>query len=92
MDNVGFAGFAEPVNISVGTSLQLLSPLVSGNNFQFDLTTSPGVTYVLEQSLALPPNWLPFQTNTATGTTLRVIEPISLATPTQKLYRAFIQP
>jgi plastocyanin len=88
-DNSGFSGFAAPVMISVGTPLQLLSPFIAGDTFQFDVTTSPGLTYVVERSPILPPNWSPLQTNLATGATLRVVEPLA---STQMFYRAFQQP
>jgi len=92
MDNAGFSGFATPISISVGTALQLVSPLISGNSLQFDLTTSPGMTYVVERTPSLPPVWLPFQTNLANGATLRITDPLPPGGGTQLFYRAFIQP
>jgi hypothetical protein len=91
IDNSGYSGFATPVAISVGTALQFLSPLLSGNALQFDLTTSPGLTYVVERSPTLPPSWSPLQTNIATGATLRVIEPLPPGGPAQMFFRAFLQ-
>jgi len=92
IDNSGYSGFATPIVVSVGgTQLQLLSPFILDNALQFDLTTVPGLIYVLEQSPVLPPTWSPVQTNVATGATLRVIEPLSPSAATQNFYRAFIQ-
>jgi len=50
------------------------------------------LTYVVERSPTLPPNWSPLQTNIATGPTLRVIEPLPSGVATQMFYRAFQQP
>lgn len=91
IDDSGYSGFAAPIVVSVGTPVQLLSPLLSGEMFQFDVTTSPGLTYVIERSPTLPPDWLPLQTNIATGATLRVTESIPAGGDTQMFYRAYLQ-
>ena len=93
IDNSGYSGFATPIVVSVGgTELQLLSPFVVGDTLQFDITTVPGLLYVLELSPVLPPIWVPVQTNLATGATFRIIEPLPSSAPTQSFYRAFTQP
>jgi plastocyanin len=92
VDNSGYSGFANLASVSVGTPLRLFSPLIASDMFQFDLSTSPGQTYVIESSPVLPPNWSPVQTNLATGAVLRIIEPFTSAVETQIFYRAFLQP
>ena len=57
---------------------------------KFQITTTPGLTYVVESAPALPPIFQPIATNVATNGILNFTDPSS-ANQTQKIYRAFIQ-
>ncbi|MBI3715777.1 MAG: hypothetical protein HY255_07275 [Betaproteobacteria bacterium] len=95
----GLMATSAPVNIRVVMPVELrlvsvnYSPL---NIFSFDLTTTPGLTYVVESTANLSaPKWTGQETNVATGPLLhfsRFLSPGPLAPPVEGYYRAFIQP
>ncbi len=92
-DAQGFGRLTEQSAFSVVAPAppQLLAPDASSGSMKFQITTTPGLTYVVESAPALPPIFQPMTTNVAAGSTLNFTDP-SPARQTQRLYRAFIQP
>ncbi len=91
-DTQGFGRLTEQAAFSVIASAppRLMAPDASSGSMKFQITTTPGLTYVVESAPALPPNFQPIATNVAAGSTLNFTDP-SPASQTQRLYRAFIQ-
>jgi len=92
-DTQGFGRLTEQAAFSVIASAppRLVAPDASSGSMKFQITTTPGLTYVVESAPALPPIFQPIATNVAAGSTLNFTDP-SPARQTQRLYRAFIQP
>lgn len=93
VDSDGNVNVSAPVTVNLinAVPLQLLGATNLGANLQFDLTTTPGLTYVTERTSSLPSGFNPFQTNAATGSFIRVTDPIPSGVVTQRFYRAYIQ-
>lgn len=91
-DNLGLMSTSAPVNISViqADEPQIISPQFSGGTFQFDVTTTAGLSYVIQRSSSLSGNWISLQTNVATGNLLHFTDPNPPAT--QSFFRAFVHP
>ena len=92
-DNLGLMATSAPVNLSVVTPVPLsFSPptLVNGQ-FQSSISTTPGLTYVVEASSNLPPIWVGFSTNVAMGNSLSVVDP-DVASRGRRFFRAFLLP
>jgi len=91
-DAQGLGRLTEQSAFSVVASAppRLLAPDASSGSMKFQITTTPGLTYVVESAPALPPIFQPMATNVAAGSTLIFTDP-SPVTQTQKLYRALIQ-
>jgi plastocyanin len=94
MDDAGVSSTSAVINvlIAVPVPLQLISPVKNGGQFEFDVATSFGMSYVVEESRGLEAGWTAVTTNTGNGANLRVSRPFDASSPTQRLYRAFIQP
>ena len=96
-DSLGFGALSATANIRViaPVPLSLVNTRLTNNAgtpaIAFELTTTPSLTYVVEQSDTLPPVWTPFFTNTATDAVL----PVQTDAPsgsTSSVFRAFIKP
>jgi plastocyanin len=92
-DAQGFGRLTEQSAFSVIASPppRLLAPDASSGSMKFQITTTPGLTYVVESAPDLPPIFQPVATNIATNSVLIFTDP-SPANQPQKLYRAVIQP
>ena len=64
----GVSAGSPVVNITVVSpiAISVTAPIITNGQFSFDYTASPGLTYVVENSLNLV-NWLPVATNIAAG-------------------------
>lgn len=93
IDGQGFGNISAPLSATLlnAAPLQLLNQTNVTNSLQFNLTTTPGLTYITERAGSLPAAFAPFRTNLAVSNTVRITDPIPPGTPTQKFYRAFIQ-
>jgi plastocyanin len=93
-DNLGISSTSVVVGalIALPAPLVLSNPIRQGNQFEFDLATTLGLTYIVEESAALEGPWAPVSTRTAAGASLKVSLPFETVAPTQRLYRAFIVP
>ena len=80
------------VSQATGPPLRLVSPFITGGQFQFDLTTTPGLTYVIQRATNLPPLWVTVQTNAATANLMRFVETESTWGTQRRFYRAFSPP
>ena len=95
-DNLGFGALSATANIRViaPAPLSLVNTRLTNNAgtpaIAFELTTTPTLTYVVEQSATLPPVWTPFFTNTATDAILPVQQDLPPGS-TSSVYRAFIK-
>jgi len=91
-DTQGFGRLTAQSAISVvaASAPTILAPDTSSGSMKFQITTTPGLTYVVESAPALPPIFQPIATNVATNGILNFTDPSS-ANQTQKIYRAFIQ-
>ena len=94
MDDAGVSSTSAVVNVLIATpvTLQLTSPTRNGAQFEFDMPTTTGLSYVVEESRGLEGSWTGVATNTGNGSTIKVTRPFDTSSPTQRLYRAFIQP
>ena len=96
-DNLGFGALSATANIRViaPAALSLVNTRLTNNAgtpaIAFELTTTPTLTYVVEQSATLPPVWTPFFTNTATDALLPVQQDVPPGS-TSSVFRAFIKP
>ncbi len=96
-DNLGFGALSAAANIRViaPAPLSLINTRLTNNAgtpaIAFELTTTPTLTYVVEQSATLPPVWTPFFTNTATDAILPVQQSLPPGS-TSSVFRAFIHP
>ena len=96
-DSLGFGALSATANIRVlaPATLSLVNTRLTNNAgtpaIAFELTTTPTLTYVVEQSATLPPVWTPFFTNTATDAILPVQQDLPPGS-TSSVYRAFIKP
>ncbi len=96
-DSLGFGALSATANIRViaPAPLSLVNTRLTNNAgtpaIAFDLTTTPTLTYVVEQSATLPPVWTPFFTNTATDAILPVQQDLPPGS-TSSVFRAFIKP
>ena len=96
-DNLGFGALSSAANIRViaPAPLSLVNTRLTNNAgtpaIAFELTTTPSLTYVVEQSATLPPVWTPFFTNTATDALLPVQQDVPPGS-TSSVFRAFIKP
>lgn len=96
-DNLGFGALSATANIRViaPAPLSLVNTRLTNNAgtpaIAFELTTTPSLTYVVEQSATLPPVWTPFFTNTATDALLPVQQDVPPGS-TSSVFRAFIKP
>lgn len=92
IDNLGARATSGLVNITlvVPAELRLSSMTRSDSTFSVTLSTSPGLTYVLQKSTDLPGGWNSIQTNTAAGDSTILLDPS--ATNSRGFYRAYIQP
>jgi plastocyanin len=72
-DNAGLSSISAPVNISVVDPVTISNFLVhvDGNQFLFNHTANPGLSYVVENSSNLV-EWTPVATNTATTNQVQV--------------------
>lgn len=94
-DDKGLTATSAVVNVlvAVPATLVLSSPVrTPQDTFQFDLATTLGLSYVVEESVALDGPWKPVITNSASGATLKITRPFETSSPTQRLYRALILP
>jgi plastocyanin len=91
-DAQGFGRLTPQSTLSViaGSAPRILAPDVSSGSMKFQITTTPGLSYVVESASGLPGSFQPVTTNMATGATLLFTDP-SPASQTQRLYRAFIK-
>ena len=95
-DNLSFGALSATANIRVvePAPLSLVNTRLTNNAgtpaIAFELTTTPTLTYVVEQSETLPPVWTPFFTNTATDAILPVQQDLPPGS-TSSVYRAFIK-
>jgi plastocyanin len=96
-DSLGFGALSATANIRVvaPAPLSLVNTRLTNNAgtpaIAFELTTTPTLTYVVEQSATLPPVWTPFFTNTATDAFLPVQQDLPPGS-TSSVFRAFIKP
>jgi hypothetical protein len=92
-DAQGFGRLTEqsPFTVVPSAPPRLVAPDASSGSMKFQITTTTGLTYVVESAPALPPIFQPIATNVAAGSTLNFTDPSPLS-QTQRLYRAFIQP
>ena len=96
-DSLGFGALSATANIRViaPAPLSLVNTRLTNNAgtpaIAFDLTTTPTLTYVVEQSATLPPVWMPFFTNTATDAILPVQQDLPPGS-TSSVFRSFIKP
>ena len=95
-DSLGFGALSATANIRVlaPATLSLVNTRLTNNAgtpaIAFELTTTPTLTYVVEQSATLPPVWTSFFTNTATDAILPVQQDLPPGS-TSSVYRAFIK-
>lgn len=91
----GLTSTSAIVNVSVitPTDIQLRSPIATPNGFQFDYTANPGLTYVIEGSLAdgSPTAFVPLATNVATAAQMQFLDTSSGAR-IDRVYRVFRRP
>ena len=81
------------VSQAASAPLRLLSPLVNAaGQFQFELTTAPGLNYVIQRASNLPPLWVSIRTNLATNNALRFVDTQPVATGERRFFRAAVQP
>jgi len=94
LDDAGVSSTSAVVNVLIATPvpLQLTSPTRNGAQFEFDMPTTTGLSYVVEESLGLEGSWTGVATNAGNGSNIKVTRPFDTSSPTQRLYRAFIQP
>jgi len=93
IDGQGFGNLSPLVTATLINAgpLQLQGVTNLGGNLRFQLTTTPGLTYVTERSAALPSGFQPFQTNVAATSVILITDPLSGSPDAQFYYRAFIQ-
>lgn len=91
----GLSSTSALVNVTVvtPTDIQLRSPIATPNGFQFEYTANPGLTYVIEGSLAdgSPTAFVPLATNVATAAQMQFLDTSSGAR-IDRVYRVFRQP
>lgn len=94
-DTTFVAGTSAPVTVTVvaPVDIQLLSPTSVANGFQFEYTANPGLTYVIEGSVAdgSPTPFVPLATNVATSAQMQFLDTSSGARA-DRVYRVFRQP
>lgn len=94
-DDGGVSTTSSVVNVLIATPVPLVlsSPrLTNGTAFEFDLATTLGLSYVVEESTNPAGPWLGVSTNSGTSTGVKISRPFSPASPGPRVYRAFIQP
>jgi plastocyanin len=81
------------VTVVTPTDIQLRSPVATPNGFQFDYTANPGLTYVIEGSVAdgSPTPFVPLATNVATAAQMQFLDNSSGAR-IDRVYRVFRRP
>ena len=78
------------ISVIVASPPTILAPNASSGSMKFQITTTPGLSYVVERASSLPPIFQPVMTNVAAGGILNFTDP-SPANQTQQLYRAVIR-
>lgn len=91
-DAQGFGRLTPQSSISViaASPPTILAPDASSGSMKFQITTTPGLSYVVERASSLPPSFQPVSTNVAAGGILNFTDP-SPANQSQQLYRAVIR-
>lgn len=81
------------VTVVTPTDIQLLSPVATLNGFQFEYTANPGLTYVIEGSVAdgSPTPFIPLATNVATSAQMTFLDTSSGARA-DRVYRVSRRP
>lgn len=92
-DNLGAKGTSAPVSITVTVPIRFdTSKLrITGNTLPLTISTTPGLRYALEGSLAVSSsNWVAFATNTASSNSMTFSN--SMAGFTNRFFRARLVP
>ncbi len=94
-DNTSLTSTSAPINVRViaPSAIQLLSPGLGENAFQFNFTADPGLSYVVEGSAAdgSPTPFVPLATNVANANLMTFTDPAS-SSRSNRAYRVFRRP